>query len=263
MVKWTSLLLVALWSLPAFAADPPSTTGDAAPRPKGLRILIADAEGKILEGPGIDGQNGPALEIKQPGGAIVDFDFVIPTEISYVLGVRVVPLQEGVAEHLDLKEKQGLIVSEILQESAAAKAGIQKSDILTAIGETPLESVKGLRELVNASGGEALTVHWLRGGKKHSAEITPTKPDPESLSGILSAGEDLDLENLKNFSVVPLDGHSNQNFEGYWNYPGILLPHTMQTAGTQQSVQELKEKVEAMQDQLNRIEEMLKKVPTE
>ncbi|MCA8990933.1 MAG: PDZ domain-containing protein [Planctomycetaceae bacterium] len=260
MVKWTSLLLVTLGSLPCFAVDPPGDRSVVIPRSKGIRILIQDADGNIVESSGIEALLPPGGEIKQPLGAIIDADVVAPAEISYVLGVRVVPLQEGVAEHLGLKESQGLIVGEVLEESAAAKAGIQSHDILTAIGETPLESVNGLRELVNASNGEALTVHWLRNGKKHSAEVTPTKPDPQTLSVFVDGDNKLDL---KNFSVVPLDGDAETKYDMSWSYPGILLPHAGLGEATQQSVQELKEKVDAMQDQLKRIEELLKKIPAE
>lgn len=68
--------------------------------------------------------------------------------------------------------KNGVAVSEVVADSPASKAGIQKGDIIVMLGEKDIKSVAELRyELYKHSVGDSINVVYYRNGKKKSANI--------------------------------------------------------------------------------------------
>ena len=98
-----------------------------------------------------------------------------PATPHYYIGVPASPVDETLRSHLDLPDGQGLIVTGIVPDSPAAKAGLQKNDILLKLGDKPLTDVESLVAQIQAVGGKATPLELVRGGKRQTLTITPER----------------------------------------------------------------------------------------
>ena len=115
------------------------------------------------------------------GGGNIGIGFAIPSNmvktimdqiVQYgevkrgVLGVNIVTLTPDVAQNLGIADAQGALVSQVVEGSAAEKAGIRAGDVITSVNNRP---VKTGAELRNAIGllrvGDKVEITLLREGK--------------------------------------------------------------------------------------------------
>jgi serine protease Do/serine protease DegQ len=83
-----------------------------------------------------------------------------------VLGVNIQTLTPDIAESMGAANAQGALVSQVVEGSAAEKAGIKAGDIITAINGKPVKDAQGLRNSIGMlSIGERVDVALLRDGK--------------------------------------------------------------------------------------------------
>jgi len=92
------------------------------------------------------------------------------------VGVIVQTLTPELASHFSLKEKQGALVRGVEPGSPAAKAGLQRGDVLLEFNGRPLHSAEEYlqREREYAS-GETLRLRVLRGSGEENVTITPAR----------------------------------------------------------------------------------------
>jgi hypothetical protein len=97
------------------------------------------------------------------------------------LGVNIGRVSEVTAAQLGLSAGTGLVVEHVVENSPAAKAGVKRFDILTAIEDQILVNPDQLQVLVaSKDDGEQVAVTLLRGGKRRSMDVTLEKHAPES-----------------------------------------------------------------------------------
>ena len=72
-------------------------------------------------------------------------------------------------------EKNGLAVREVMPNSAAAKAGLQKGDLITALNRAPLNKLEDLARAIAESKGEALHLQINRDGKAQGITVKPER----------------------------------------------------------------------------------------
>jgi serine protease Do/serine protease DegQ len=96
-----------------------------------------------------------------------------------VLGVNIQTLTPDIAQSMDLANTQGALVSQVVEGSAAEKAGLQAGDIVTAINGRPVKDAAGLRNTIGLlSVGDKVDIAILRDGKprKVTAVIAEARP---------------------------------------------------------------------------------------
>jgi len=89
------------------------------------------------------------------------------------LGVQTMPVDEALKSHLGIE--QGLLIERVLPESPAAKAELQRYDIVLQLGERDIKEMKDLVEAVQLSEGKPTPIRVLRGGKERRLEIQPVE----------------------------------------------------------------------------------------
>lgn len=105
---------------------------------------------------------------KRPGPATPKTDARRP-----YLGVLIEPLGAVEARRAGLGEGEGLYVSDVREGSPAAKAGLQKGDIIVRLQGRSVQGEATLRELMsNAKVGEKVEIQVLRNGKEHTFQAT-------------------------------------------------------------------------------------------
>ena len=77
------------------------------------------------------------------------------------LGTEVTELSPQLAEYFGVDE--GVLVTTVRDASVAAQAGLQAGDVITAIGDQPVEDVGDLRRrIAEIDPGDAFTIHVMR-----------------------------------------------------------------------------------------------------
>jgi serine protease Do/serine protease DegQ len=83
-----------------------------------------------------------------------------------VLGVNIQTLTPDIAESMGLANTQGALVSQVVEGSAAEKAGIKAGDVVTSINGKPVKDATGLRNAIGLlSVGDRVDVALLRDAK--------------------------------------------------------------------------------------------------
>ncbi len=72
---------------------------------------------------------------------------------------------------IETEDDKGLEVKDIEENSVAAKAGLQKGDIITTIGSTKVTNVSAVQQAIREAGTKPFAVAYLRNGKEQKTEI--------------------------------------------------------------------------------------------
>jgi serine protease Do/serine protease DegQ len=83
-----------------------------------------------------------------------------------VLGVNIQTLSPDIAESMGLGSTQGALVSQVIDGSAAEKAGIKAGDVVTAINGKPVKDAAALRNAIGLLRiGDKVDISLMRDGK--------------------------------------------------------------------------------------------------
>jgi membrane-associated protease RseP (regulator of RpoE activity) len=89
------------------------------------------------------------------------------------LGAEVSQVDDVLRSHLGLGEGKGLVVVSVAGDGPAAKAGMQKNEVLTTIGGKEIVDLKEFRETLKASADKPVSLGFIRAGQKQSLDVTP------------------------------------------------------------------------------------------
>jgi Do/DeqQ family serine protease len=157
-------------------------------------------------------------QILSPSGGNIGIGFAIPTNMARhvmtqlidtgavrraMLGVTVQPVTADIARALGI-EAHGALVNAVTPDSAAAKAGIQRGDVITAIDGEAVRDSNGLRNNVSERmPGSSANVTLLRDGSSRDLtltlgelEATAEGEPPSSRGGESTGGFGLSVEPL-------------------------------------------------------------------
>jgi Do/DeqQ family serine protease len=98
------------------------------------------------------------------------------------IGVEPQDLSAELARHFNLSPREAVVVSGVLQEGPAFKAGIMPGDVLLSVGATPISNVGELLSTVAAlKPGEATPFKILRQDREMTLTVTPAnRPKPHA-----------------------------------------------------------------------------------
>ena len=104
------------------------------------------------------------------------------------LGVTIAPVTPDIAQALGIASNGGALITQVAKESAAARAGLQAGDVVTALNN---RKVKSAAELRNAIGllrvGDKVQIALLREGKARS--VTAEIADPAATTTAAASTE--------------------------------------------------------------------------
>jgi len=89
------------------------------------------------------------------------------------LGVSIQEVTPELAAQFDLDTPKGAVVTEVLGNSPAEKAGVRRGDVIVALNGQEVENLARLRLLVAAAPvGSRMTIQVVRDGKKRRIDVT-------------------------------------------------------------------------------------------
>ncbi|MFQ6672269.1 MAG: bifunctional nuclease domain-containing protein [Candidatus Tectimicrobiota bacterium] len=93
------------------------------------------------------------------------------------LGMTVQALTPDIAEHFNLAESNGVLVSHVQLNSEAASAGVRRGDIITAVGDHLTGSIQAFQEALEAVQGQSrVALQLQRGNARHDLTIKLNTP---------------------------------------------------------------------------------------
>lgn len=99
---------------------------------------------------------------------------------KYKLGVALAPLGELVRAQLRLEEGAGMAVENVMDDSAAEKAGLRRFDIIIKVDDKDVRDLSDLTKLVEKAGESNSQLHLriVRRGERQTVTVTPEPNEP-------------------------------------------------------------------------------------
>jgi serine protease Do len=162
---------------------------DAAINPGNSGGALVDLEGKLV---------GVPTAILSRTGGYMGVGFAIPSSMAQpimkslvehgrvnrgFLGVTIQNLDSDLAKALGLKSLDGVLIADVAPGGPAARAGMQRGDVVLSIDGKPVQSTGQLRNVVAAAGvGTVVKIEILRSGENRtiSAKLDRLPDDPAS-----------------------------------------------------------------------------------
>jgi serine protease Do len=139
------------------------------------------------------------------------------------LGVLPQDLEPEMAEAFGLKDTKGVLIPEVSEGSAAAKADLKHNDIILELNGEPVESADAFRsKIAMLKPGTDVKLTIWRDGKRKTITVTLDKRPPlEELAGTTKAAEDL------GFTVSDLTDELASRY-GYKGQSGVVVTEVEQ-----------------------------------
>jgi len=90
------------------------------------------------------------------------------------IGLRVQEVNQVLAQSLDLKKAEGVIVSDVEDESPAQKAGLKRKDVIIKVDDQKIKNISDWEDLSYlARANQNLDIGFLRDGKEMHIQLSP------------------------------------------------------------------------------------------
>ena len=158
------------------------------------------------------------------GGGNIGIGFAIPSNMARsvmeqllehgevrrgLLGVNIYTITPDIAEAYGIKESQGALVSQVMPESAAERAGVKVGDIIRSVDGKGINNANELRNAIGLKrSGESVELEILRDGKKRKIKAKLG----EQASAVQVAARDIH-SGLQGAELETLDA-SSPRYEG-------------------------------------------------
>ena len=152
---------------------------DAAINPGNSGGALVDMEGRLI---------GINTAILSRSGGYQGIGFAIPSNMAKPildslrkqgrvvrgwLGVTIQDIDQELSEALNLPDIKGVLIADVHRGGPAAKAGLDRGDVVLAIDGKVVDSTGRLRNVIAASGGKKkVRIQLLRKGKKRSFDVS-------------------------------------------------------------------------------------------
>jgi serine protease Do len=170
---------------------------------------LVDSQGRLV---------GINTAILAPGGGNIGIGFAIPIDLAKqvmqqilqhgkiqrgMLGVLVQDLTPGLAKSFQAPVTHGALVSQVIPNSPADKAGVEAGDIVTKINNIELKNSNILRNTINLSRPNTnITLNIIRDGKPLTKKVTLSSGEGYASTLFENAGELLSGVSLQNFDQI-------------------------------------------------------------
>jgi Do/DeqQ family serine protease len=138
-------------------------------------------------------------QILSPSGGNIGIGFAIPANMARnvmtqlidngkvrrgMLGVTIQAVTSDIARSLHLDSAQGALVSSVTPDSPAAKAGMQRGDVITAVDGRTVHDSNSLRnEISEMMPGTNTKLTLLRDGREQTVDVTLAELQPSRAAG--------------------------------------------------------------------------------
>jgi membrane-associated protease RseP (regulator of RpoE activity) len=106
---------------------------------------------------------------------------------SYWLGLQVSAISDDERHERRVPKGEGVIVTGVMADSPAAKAGFKSQDVVHRVGKKVVKEPADLSRMIRESKGQQVTMELIRDGKRQTFTITPEVRGKPSADGVQKA----------------------------------------------------------------------------
>jgi len=206
---------------------------DAAVNPGNSGGALVNTRGELI---------GINTAISSMTGSFVGYSFAVPSNIAKkviedlmefgnvqtaILGVRGGELNSAAAENLEIANTEGFYISEVTENSGAAKAGLKANDIIIKLNEVKISTYADLTGFLRSKRpDDVIVVTFIRNGKTQKANVVLTKNEISTISTLGLALKNLDGSELKKRNIsngVKITEITNKELAHYGVKRGFVI----------------------------------------
>jgi serine protease Do len=193
---------------------------DAAINPGNSGGALVNTEGKLV---------GINTAILSRSGGYMGIGFAIPTNMAKPiidsllahgkvtrgwLGVTIQDVDPDLAKAMSLTTTSGVLISDVQPKGPAAKAGLQRGDVVISINGKSTDSTGRLRNIIAAAGASGkVKVDVLRGNKRVSVDVPLGEMPAETAAAGSGSSQSIDKGVLDGLALEPLSAETRKRFQ--------------------------------------------------
>lgn len=136
------------------------------------------------------------------------------------LGVSIQDVGDAIASAMKLNKPTGALVADVLDDSPAAKAGLEAGDIIESIDNHPVKTSADLRNAVaSTEPGTKVTLSILRSGKEKTVDVTLGELPA---NGVVASAEG-GTSQMLGFSVSNVSPDMARQYGISSDHPGVIV----------------------------------------
>jgi len=205
-------------------------------------------------------------------------ELVAMQEERYRIGVTLSETDDTLRAHLRLAAGEGLVVTEVIDDSAAAQAGVQQHDVLIVLDGKRLTTVDAANAQIQEIKDKSVELRLLRGAKDVTIQIAPRKSQEAAFTD--KSLTYWDVKNCQRCHANPWEPHSElgrrlsagkERWSAWtdgrtnmlFHYPAMNAAPAEQAVPTvpQEQINSLKSQLAEMQKTLANLEAALQPAP--
>jgi membrane-associated protease RseP (regulator of RpoE activity) len=179
------------------------------------------------------------------------------------MGVHLDDLNEQMGEYFGVEDGKGALVTEVVEDSPAAKAGLKAGDVIVMIGDNEINSSMALLKTVAKTEPEQqMAVKIVRKGKSKNLSITLGEVPEDAFSKQLQIiGEDGDHFSIH--TAPRMMKHFGHDYDADLRMTRRGIPHSVDELRELEEIQEAKSELREMREELDKMREDLKEMQKE
>ena len=174
----------------------------------------------------------------------MDDDLLLNAEKAGFLGVQIQDLSDQLSDHFKVKDGNGVLVSEVVEDSPAEKAGIKAGDIITKVDGEDIEDASDLTTTIRSYDPKTkVSVSVVRDGKKKKLNATLG----EAENNFMYKFGDLGKMGEKHKMLLKMQPEGLENFK-FHSFP-------FDQDDLKEQMEELRKELKEMKEQLKELQE--------
>ncbi len=114
------------------------------------------------------------------------------------LGVNIMDLDDDLAAYFSVKAGEGILVTKVEKDTAAAKAGLKSGDVIVQMGDKAIRKTGDIHKaLAELKKGDSVTMTVMRRGKKETLKATPDHDRQRRVLRFFKGDKDMELRHLE------------------------------------------------------------------
>ena len=141
------------------------------------------------------------------------------------LGVQLSELTPELREHFGVPSTAGVMVSKVVEDSPAEKAGVRVGDILTRVGEKDIASGRDLMKAIgHAEDGETVNLEVWRANRVQTVAATIETREPKmAMHAMAFQGAEMEGDGLHKVIEIQCDDDEGHDCEIHTGHDGGMM----------------------------------------
>ena len=195
------------------------------------------------------GPHGKRMKLKMKGKACCEM-------CGAWLGVEIQDVSEQLGQYFKVKDGQGVMVTSVIDDSPAEKAGLKAGDVIVKIdGEATAGSADLKQAICAKKAGDAVAVELIRRGKSKNFKVELAETPEKHLSFAPRMGKFFDLEcleGLRGLKDLDIEFDADDLDELTEHLKGLHFELDEPMEELQEQLEELRQEIEKLKDEIKK-----------